>query len=237
MRNFGLRIAALVLGVSIATNVQADVILSESNAPSILSSARVSNLLSREHTAMGRLKTARLEQLATLPATRIERTAGPSIGYSKISLAAMPEAKGGKQWECLAEALYFEARGESIAGQFAVAEVILNRVSDTRYPDSVCGVINQGTGRKFRCQFTYTCDGRPEKIGEPVAWARVGKIAKLVLDGEKLGLTSGATHYHTVNVAPKWSKTFVHTGQIGVHHFYRRPGVVTRNVNPLTSLN
>ncbi|MGB0426409.1 MAG: cell wall hydrolase, partial [Paracoccaceae bacterium] len=72
--------------------------------------------------------------------------------YSKAYLRSLPVAKGGKEWACLTEALYFEARGETVKGQFAVAEVILNRVSSPSFPDTICGVINQGTGRKFACQ-------------------------------------------------------------------------------------
>ena len=76
--------------------------------------------------------------------------------YSEAYLRGLPVAKGGKEWACLTEALYFEARGETVKGQFAVGEVILNRVSSPSFPDTICGVINQGTGRKFACQFTYT---------------------------------------------------------------------------------
>ncbi len=94
---------------------------------------------------------------------------------------AQDTASGGPEWECLTEALYFEARGERLDGLFAVAEVILNRVDSARYPDTVCDVINQGTGRKYACQFTYTCDGLPETVTEPAAWTRVGKIAELML--------------------------------------------------------
>jgi len=130
-------------------------------------------------------------------------------------------AKGGAEWKCLSEALYFEARGENATGLFAVAEVILNRVDSKRYPDSVCGVINQGTGRKFACQFTYTCDGRPENINEHDAWTRVGKVARAMLDGAPRTLTEGALYYHTKYVSPSWAVTKALTNTIGVHRFYR----------------
>ena len=90
-----------------------------------------------------------------------------SIDYDEAWLRSLPNGKGGEQFTCLAEALYFEARGESIKGQVAVAEVILNRVESNKFPNTVCGVINQGTGRKYACQFTYTCDGRAETVGNP----------------------------------------------------------------------
>ena len=78
--------------------------------------------------------------------------------WTPSKLLSLPVPKTGKQMSCLAEALYFEARGEPIQGQLAVGEVVLNRVEDPRYPNSICKVINQGTGRRFACQFTYTCD-------------------------------------------------------------------------------
>jgi spore germination cell wall hydrolase CwlJ-like protein len=82
-------------------------------------------------------------------------------------------------------------------------------------------VINQGTGRKHRCQFSYTCDGLAETISEPVAYSRVSKVARAVLDGRVPDLTDGATHYHTTAVNPKWSKVYVKTASIGDHVFYR----------------
>jgi len=145
----------------------------------------------------------------------------PQKLHSESWIRAQPIARGGEEWRCLSEALYFEARGETAAGLFAVAEVILNRVESARYPDSVCGVINQGTGRKFACQFTYTCDGQPEHIRNPDAFVRVGKVARAMLDGAPRTLTDGALFYHTTSVSPRWSQTFDRTASIGVHHFYR----------------
>jgi spore germination cell wall hydrolase CwlJ-like protein len=141
--------------------------------------------------------------------------------FSTSWLDAQPRATGGEQWRCLSEALYFEARGETVKGQFAVAEVILNRVASDRYPDSVCGVINQGTGRKYQCQFTFTCDGRKEVISERGAYARVAKVARAAMDGLDVELTDGATHYHTTAVRPSWARRFHQTARIGVHLFYR----------------
>ncbi len=145
---------------------------------------------------------------------------GP-VSYSTAWLDAQPKAAGDENWECLSEALYFEARGETVKGQFAVAEVIMNRVASQRYPNSLCGVIRQGTGKKFQCQFTYTCDGHKEVIREKKAFERVSKVARAVIDGAVADLTAGATHYHTTAVRPRWSRTFTRTAQIGVHMFYR----------------
>ncbi len=141
--------------------------------------------------------------------------------HSEDWIRAQAEASGGADWQCKTKALYFEARGEKAEGLFAVAEVILNRVDSHRYPDSVCGVVNQGTGRKFACQFTYTCDGLPEHVKEPKAWVRVGKVANVMLQGGPRVLTDGALFYHTTAVSPSWSLTKDHTGTIGVHRFYR----------------
>ena len=145
----------------------------------------------------------------------------PSLKFSRDWVDAQPKAKGDAQWRCLSEALYFEARGETVKGQFAVAEVILNRVESGRFPDTLCGVINQGTGRKYQCQFTYTCDGHKEVIAEPRAYARVAKIARAAIDGLPPELTDGATHYHTTSVRPRWSRVYTKTARIGVHLFYR----------------
>ncbi|GLT12697.1 cell wall hydrolase [Sulfitobacter porphyrae] len=143
------------------------------------------------------------------------------VKFSKAWLDAQPRANGSSEWRCLAEALYFEARGETVKGQFAVAEVIKNRVKSGRFPGSFCGVIHQGTGKKYQCQFTYTCDGNKEVIAEPKAFARVAKVAKYTIDGKVPALTNGATHYHTTAVRPRWSKVYTRTAQIGVHLFYR----------------
>ncbi len=143
------------------------------------------------------------------------------VQYTRAFLDTRPEATGGSEFACLAEALYFEARGETVQGQFAVAEVILNRVKSAQFPNTICGVINQGTGRKYQCQFTYTCDGIKEVIAEPRAFERVAKVARLMLDGVKPKLTEGATYYHTTAVKPRWSRSFTKTARIGVHLFYR----------------
>lgn len=147
----------------------------------------------------------------------------PTVHHTSDWVASQPFEKGGQDWECLTEALYFEARGEKVKGIFAVAEVILNRVDSDFYPDDVCGVVNQGTGKKYQCQFSYTCDGLPETVAEPKAWQKVGKIAKAMLDGAPRRLTSGATHYHTKAVSPFWSKKFPKTANIGYHIFYKEP--------------
>ena len=155
----------------------------------------------------------------------------PEIGieYSRDWLAALEVGGGNVQSACLAEALYFEARGESVRGQFAVAEVIMNRVDSSAFPDTVCDVIHQGTGRKFQCQFTYTCDGREEHIANPAAFDQVRKVARLTVQGTPRRLTDGATYYHTRAVNPRWARVYARTTTIGVHHFYRKPTQLSKN--------
>ncbi len=143
--------------------------------------------------------------------------------FNRAILDAMPEALGGPQWECLSEALYFEARGEDLWGQIAVAEVILNRVDSPRFPNSVCSVIRDGTGRRHRCQFSYYCDGKVETIGNPTAYSRIKKISAMMIEGRARALTGGATFYHTDAVAPSWMNAMKQTAVIGDHIFYRYP--------------
>lgn len=149
---------------------------------------------------------------------------GPAT-YNASAIAAQPPAQGDTQWQCLTEAVYFEARGEPMEGQIAVAEVILNRVDAGNYPSDICGVVNQGTGRLHACQFSYTCDGIPEQVTEPDAWQLAGKIARRLIDGAPRRLTQDATHYHADYVAPSWAQVYPQTAQVGRHLFYRQiPG-------------
>lgn len=210
-------VLGIFVGLFFSTSAIADVSLGTSTNAASEIGARVTSLFKAEGRAVSSLDRRAIQRLTVAPAG-----AGDAL-YSKARLDSMKFIKGGRNWACLTEALYFEARGETVRGMFAVAEVILNRVDDPRYPNSVCGVVNQGTGKKFRCQFTYTCDGRPESIGDNRSYERVGKVAKLMMDGERRRLTSGATHYHTKAVNPKWSRVFPRTTTIGYHHFYREP--------------
>lgn len=140
-------------------------------------------------------------------------------GLTQDWLMAQPAPEGDAEWQCLTEALYFEARGESLDGQIAVAEVILNRVDSPLYPRTVCGVVKQRGGGG--CQFSYVCSGK-HKMREKDAADLAGRIARAMLDGAPRVLTDGATHFHTRNVRPGWSKRFAHTTSIGAHLFYRQ---------------
>ena len=165
-------------------------------------------------------------EISSLTPARLEDMITASVAVSGVEFSTswldkQAVAKGDANWRCLSEALYFEARGETVSGQFAVAEVIMNRVAHSRFPSSLCGVINQGTGKKLRCQFSYTCDGKAENVSEPLSYERVSKVARAVIDGHVPKLTNGATHYHTTAVSPSWSRVYTKTARIGVHIFYR----------------
>lgn len=209
-------IAALLMSAGFAG---ADVTASTSTDPTHSLGSLFTSVMGQEHSGMRSVSPLRLTALGS-PYTGEDVLAGGSAPYSAAELDAMPPARGGRQWQCLTEALYFEARGESTAGQFAVAEVILNRVDHVNYPDNVCDVVNQGTGRRFACQFTYTCDGQPETITDHAIHERLGRIARIMLDGGPRDLTGGATHYHADWVSPDWARTFPQTAEIGVHLFY-----------------
>ena len=215
MRVFGGSFGAAVFAIlCMGAPAQADDVLA----------ARLGALLGQERAAIQQVPDVRIAVLTAVPpaSARNIPTAPDIITYDVAFLNGQPTTSGGEQWRCLAEALYFEARGESVRGMFAVGEVIMNRVDSARYPNTLCGVINQGTGRKFACQFTYTCDGNAEVIHEPAAWAKVGKVARLLVDGAPRQLTDGATHYHTRTVNPRWARVFPRTTTIGSHHFYRQ---------------
>lgn len=142
------------------------------------------------------------------------------IHYERAWLMSQPLAGGSTEWQCLTRAIYFEARGESLRGQFAVAEVILNRRDSGRYPSSVCGVVDQRT--RTTCQFSFVCDG-VTRMSDSRARGIAGQIARLMLDGAPRQLTKGATHFHTTRVQPAWSRKFPQTAAIGSHLFYRQP--------------
>lgn len=174
---------------------------------------------------MGRGVQWGMPDLAILPAPDLSASlpaSAQSEGLTEDWLLAQPVPEGDANWQCLTEAIYFEARGESLRGQIAVAEVILNRVDSPLYPGSVCGVVKQRGGGG--CQFSYVCDGRKDRMREKAAADLAGRIARAMLDGAPRLLTEGATHFHTRAVRPGWSKRFAHTTTIGAHAFYRQPG-------------
>lgn len=122
---------------------------------------------------------------------------------------------------CLARAVYFEARSESELGQLAVAKVILNRVKDPAYPNTICGVVYQGSGSRNSCQFSFACDGLPDDVKSAKAWANSKRLAQKALAGDaKVAAIGTATNYHADYVQPRWAKSMKRLIKIGRHIFY-----------------
>lgn len=225
---------SLMMAVAMQTAAVADVTLSTSTDPTASLGAQMSALLGTEKATVRGLGAAQIAAIATGPeapatrpadATAVAKTAGApavaeprslTIRYDAAWLAQQAAPSGGDDWQCLRKAIYFEARGETIKGQFAVAEVILNRVDSRRFPGSVCSVVHQSG------QFSFLHDGHSDNMRERGAIDRAGRIARLMLDGAPRGLTAGATYFHTTGVRPSWARRFDRTAQIGAHLFYRQ---------------
>lgn len=146
---------------------------------------------------------------------------GTAGGLARVNLETT--SKLASEQKCLAEAIYYEARSETLDGQKAVAEVIANRTNSKLYPSSICGVVYQGSNLKTGCQFSFTCDGSLRQPPRGEAWRQAQVIAKKAMLGQNGKVTSKATHYHTVAVLPVWSASLVETKRIGAHIFYRLP--------------
>ena len=120
---------------------------------------------------------------------------------------------------CLAEALYFEARGTGEEGRRAVGEVILNRAADPRFPSTICGVVDQRYNGS--CQFSYRCDALPETYNEPAELEKALQTAALLLTDRGEDITHGALYFHAASMAPGWFATLHRLGRFGGNIFYR----------------
>lgn len=152
--------------------------------------------------------------LKQLPAS-VEVTASP---------VALARAHRAAESECLAEVMYYEARGEGIDGEKAVVEVVLQRTKNSDYPETVCGVVYDGAeSDRHDCQFSFACDGSVRRPRDAETWTRVRVLAERIMTGAvKLsGITHNATAYHSVDVAPSWAGDMIQTAQIGNHVFYK----------------
>lgn len=129
-----------------------------------------------------------------------------------------------RAFNCLTQAVYYEAGSEGAQGQRAVAQVILNRMRHPAFPSSVCGVVYSGSQRATGCQFTFTCDGSLGRPPSAAGWARARQVAATALTGYVEGSVGQATHYHTLYVAPYWSPSLLKVANIGAHTFYRWKG-------------
>jgi spore germination cell wall hydrolase CwlJ-like protein len=172
-----------------------------------------------------------LKQTAALPgiasegstvAPKGEVTEQPQRAKSPAERLVL-DAKGyAKAAKCLAEAVYFEARGEPVRGQIAVAQVVVNRAFSGYYPETVCGVVYQNSHRYLSCQFTFACDRVRDVVTEPEQWDRARKIAKEMLDGRLwLPEVNRSTHYHATYVRPYWVRSMKKNFKSGLHVFYR----------------
>ena len=141
-----------------------------------------------------------------------------------ILLIGFMDTAMGEEQVCLAEAMYFEARDQGTIGMIAVGVVIQNRVDHPKYPDTICGRYWNGNPIRDKCQFSYWCDGRPERPAEKEVWKEAQDVAELLLSTQidMVGLER-ATHYHATWVTPKWSKFLEPCTRIGQHIFYSEP--------------
>jgi len=127
-----------------------------------------------------------------------------------------------KEQKCLTEGIYFEARGEPELGQAAVAQVILNRVRNPAYPNTICGVVYHNKHLRNRCQFSFACDGIPDRVYSKRAWKTAERIAKKVTEGDLwIEEVGDSTHYYANYVRPRWASAMKKMETIGAHLFYR----------------
>ena len=152
----------------------------------------------------------------------------PPVGKGDHAWVATPlpaAAFSDREQKCLARGIYFEARGESLEGQAAVAQVILNRVRNPSFPATICGVVYQNDNWRNRCQFSFACDGIRDRVRSARHWQTAQDIAMAVTAG-KIWFDSvgSSTHYHAVYVHPRWARTMEKRARIGLHVFYRTYG-------------
>jgi hypothetical protein len=162
--------------------------------------------------------------LPALPIPPGASTADPGV------VAARPFAWGrataidkARAMQCLTAAIYYEAGGESIDGQRAVAQVVLNRARHPAFPATVCGVVYQGVERTH-CQFSFACDGALNRAPAITGWSRAAQVAAAALSGGVYAPVGLATHYHSFAVAPAWNRAMVMTDMVGAHLFHRWKG-------------
>jgi spore germination cell wall hydrolase CwlJ-like protein len=133
-------------------------------------------------------------------------------------------ARAASEVKCLATAIYFEARGEAEKGQIAVAQVVLNRLKNPAYPKTVCDVVYQNKNKRNRCQFSFACDGIPDRINDKSAWDSSMVLARRVLNDKRnlyIADVGASTHYHATYVKPRWARSMKRMDKIGRHVFYK----------------
>ncbi len=161
-------------------------------------------------------------------------------GEARAATVRSPEEiaavqRAAEERQCLAEALYYEARGEGETGEKAVAEVVMARLKSPDFPKTICGVVLEGTDHPgIHCQFSFACDGSTKRAKDETAWDRANTLAARILGGAvKIGGQTGhAIAYHSASVTPDWAEEMLRTAQIGNHIFYRRMPLGTRVTAP-----
>ncbi|MDE2597124.1 MAG: cell wall hydrolase [Sphingomonadales bacterium] len=153
--------------------------------------------------------------------TVIDPVAGPVARALRVDNSGVDRSRA---LECLTAAIYYEAASEPDGGQRAVAQVILNRVAHASFPNTVCGVVYQGSERSTGCQFSFTCDGSLARRPSAFFWERARQVASAALAGYVYAPVGLATHYHTFAVHPAWDAKMINVTNIGAHRFFRMPG-------------
>lgn len=166
-----------------------------------------------------------------------QRDAEQTAFLPKLNIGRLAAAQSfSEDQQCLAQAVYYEARSETLAGQKAVAEVVLNRAGSKHFPNNICDVVYEGAERKTGCQFSFSCDGSMDIAPKGKSWERAKLIAQHTLIGAHRPITLSATHYHTVDINPHWAKSVKPTRIIGEHKFYkfktRRELAMTKSLAP-----
>ncbi len=144
--------------------------------------------------------------------------------HAWVNYALPANVKSASEVKCLATAIYFEARGEPQRGQIAVAQVVLNRLKNPAYPNTICAVVYQNKNKRNRCQFSFACDGRPDRITNRTAWSSSTALATKILNDDRtmfLSDVGAATHYHANYVRPRWARAMKKVDKIGRHIFYK----------------
>ena len=185
------------------------------------------------YTVAGSAQRDRQAELLTARLEGLRGDRGPSdlrrANLNTLADAARPfrlsnALDASRDLECLTQAAYYEARGEGTDGMRAVVQVVLNRARHSAFPNSVCGVVFQGSNRRVGCQFSFTCDGSMRGNVNRAAWNRARDIASAALSGAVYAGVGNATHFHTTNVAPGWRNSLIRVNQVGNHIFYRFGG-------------
>jgi spore germination cell wall hydrolase CwlJ-like protein len=169
-----------------------------------------------------RLLAARLDARLAEDPNLLEALAKPKVNNPAARPWAASPTDTARQLDCLSEAVYYEARGETPAGQAAVAQVVLNRVRHSAFPNSICAVVYQGM-ESGRCQFSFACNGAMQAVRRQSVWERSRRVAENALGGYVVAEVGTATHFHVTGLQPGW-RNMVQVGTIGAHVFYRFGG-------------